>query len=70
MSADYEVGRAELKEILSSIRRNNDAVSKKLAMANNRIKVSVITVKWLSVYSKFILSMKGVGESVICSFKL
>ena len=61
MSADYEVGRAELKEILSSIRRNNDAVSKKLAMANNRIKVSVITVKWLSVYSKFILSMKGCG---------
>ena len=69
MSADYEVGREELKEILS-VRRNNDAVSKKLAMANNRIKVSVITVKWLSVYSKFILSMKGVGESVICSFKL
>merc|ERR1712200_135430 len=30
LSADYEVGRAELKEILSSVRRNNDAVSKKL----------------------------------------
>merc|ERR1712200_197175 len=42
LSADYEVGRAELKEILSSIRRNNDAVSKKLAMANNRIKLTVM----------------------------
>jgi len=42
LSADYEVGRAELKEILSSVRRNNDAVSKKLAMANNRIKLTVM----------------------------
>merc|ERR1719447_1207136 len=38
LSADYEVSKEELKEILSTVKRNND-VSKKLAMANNRIKL-------------------------------
>merc|ERR1712142_453706 len=42
LSADYEVGREELKEILSTVKRNNDAVSKKLVMANNRIKLTVM----------------------------
>merc|ERR1712142_497495 len=42
LSADYEVSKEELKEIISTIRRNNDVVSKKLAMANNRIKLTVM----------------------------
>jgi len=42
LSSDQELSRDELKEIVSAVRRDNEAVSKKLVMVYNRIKLTVI----------------------------
>jgi len=42
LSSDEELSRDELKEIVSAVRRDNEAVSKKLVMVYNRIKLTVI----------------------------
>jgi len=42
LPSDEELSRDELKEIVSAVRRDNEAVSKKLVMVYNRIKLTVI----------------------------